>query len=225
MRILIVEDDLPLCRGIELTLQGAERHFTACHDLAGARQALQNSAFELLILDINLPDGSGLDLCREIRGCFSAPILFLTANDTELDEVSGLEAGGDDYLTKPFSLAVLRARVNVLLRRGAGAAATGMMLDDFCFDFAALRFTKHGQPLELSKTEQRLLRLLVNNRGQTLPRDTLLQTVWPDGSEYVEENALSVAISRLRSKLEDDPGAPRYIKTVYGVGYTWAVGE
>lgn len=221
--ILIIEDDLALCKGIELTLKDTVQDFILCHSLQSARQALGNGTFDLIILDINLPDGSGLDFCREIRGSVSAPILFLTANDTEMDIVIGLESGGDDYITKPFSLAVLRARVNVLLRRGAVAPQSAVVIDGFHFDFSEMRFSKNAEPVELSKTEQRLLRLLVSNKGQTLTRDMLLEHVWTDGSEYVDENALSVAVSRLRTKLENEPGAPRYIKTVYGIGYTWAV--
>lgn len=221
--ILIIEDDISLCRGIELTLKDTAQDFILCHNLQSARQTLKNSAFDLIILDINLPDGSGLDFCREIRSTVSAPILFLTANDTEMDIVSGLESGGNDYITKPFSLAVLRARVNALLRRSTAAPQSAVIIDGFYFDFNEMRFSKNSEPVELSKTEQRLLRLLVSNKGQTLTRDMLLEHVWTDGSEYVDENALSVAVSRLRTKLENVPNAPRYIKTVYGIGYTWAV--
>ena len=147
--------------------------------------------FDLLIFDINLSDGSGLELLRTLRQDGDLiPGILLTANDLELAEVNGLEAGADDYITKPFSLAVLRARVNVQLRRCAAV-----------------------------NTEQRLLRLLVENRGRVLPRERLLEQVW-DGGEFVDENALSVAVRRLRAKLGDAP-----IKTVYGVGYTWEVGR
>ena len=127
-----------------------------------------------------------------------------------------------DYITKPFSLAVLRARVNAQLRRGTGKPAY-FKLDDFTFDFDAMEFRKNGQSMDLSKTEQKLLRFLVENRGQTLSRATLVDRIWTDGAEYVDENALSVAVKRLRSKLEDDPSNPKYLKTVYGIGYTWAV--
>lgn len=224
--ILIVEDDRALCQGIRLTLRDTARDFTLCHDLAAARRALQEGEYDLMILDINLPDGSGLDFCAQIRGGFDAPILFLTANDTELDLVAGLETGGDDYMTKPFSLAVLRARVGALLRRGNRAVRESrVVIDDFSFDFDAMLFLREGRAVDLSKTEQRLLHILVSNRGVTVPRQRLLDHIWPDGSEFVEENALSVAIRRLRAKLEADPGNPRYIKTVYGIGYLWEVGE
>ena len=208
--ILIVEDDRSLHAGIALAL--GEAVFACAYTLEEAEAALTASSIDLVILDINLPDGSGLDLLRRLRRHSEVPVLLLTANDLERDEVAGLEAGADDYVTKPFSLAVLRARAGRLLsRRPAG----GISLPPFAFDFAALRFTVDGAPVDLSRTEQRLLRLLVENRGRTLSRDLLLSRVW-DGGEFVDENALSVAVRRLRSKL---PGAP--IKTVYGVGYQW----
>ncbi len=208
--ILIVEDDRSLSAGIALAL--GEAVFTCAYTLQEAEAALTASSIDLVILDINLPDGSGLDLLRRLRRHSEVPVLLLTANDLERDEVAGLEAGADDYVTKPFSLAVLRARAGRLLsRRPSG----DISLPPFAFDFAALRFTVDGAPVDLSRTEQRLLRLLVENRGRTLSRDLLLSRVW-DGGEFVDENALSVAVRRLRSKL---PGAP--IKTVYGVGYQW----
>jgi DNA-binding response OmpR family regulator len=220
--ILILEDDAALCKGISLALAAADRRFILCPTVAGAKEALADASPDLLILDINLPDGSGLDFCSWLRaGGYAAPILMLTANDTELDEITGFAGGADDYVTKPFSLAVLRARVDALLRRGAyggGKVNAGL----FVFDFEAMRFEKSGQAVELSKTEARLLQLLLNSRGQTVPRERLLTQIWPDGSEYVDENALSVAVRRLRAKLEDDPSKPEYIKTVHGIGYKWA---
>ena len=141
----------------------------------------------------------------------------------EMDVVAGLESGADDYITKPFSLAILRARVNAQLRRGMSAKASCIEIDGFRFDFDRMEFRKAGQIIELSKTEQKLLRILVENRGQTLPRSTLVDRIWTDGSEYVDENALSVTVKRLRDKLEDTPSSPQHLKTVYGIGYVWAV--
>ena len=143
--------------------------------------------------------------------------------DLETDIVAGLELGADDYITKPFSLAVLRARVNTQLRRTAAPQAERVQLDGFTFHFGRMEFSRNGVPVELSKTEQKLLRLLVEHRGQTLTRAALVDRIWTDGAEYVDENALSVTVKRLRDKLEDMPSKPRYIKTVYGLGYTWAV--
>ena len=139
----------------------------------------------------------------------------------ELDIVKGLECGADDYITKPFSLMVLRARVRVLLRRNSGEQKSEYKDDVFRFCFDTMKFYKDGSSIELSKTEQRILYLLVFNAGQILTRERLLEWVWPDGTEYVEDNALSVGIRRLRDKLEDMPSKPTYIKTVYGKGYMW----
>ncbi|MDR0861182.1 MAG: response regulator transcription factor [Oscillospiraceae bacterium] len=223
MKILILEDDDALCRGIELALKGADRTFTLCFSLAEARAKLRDDAPELFILDVNLPDGSGLDFCAELRAAGnSAPVLMLTANDTELDIVTGLERGADDYVTKPFSLAVLRARVDALSRRGSHSTAK-VAVQGFAFDFETLRFEKNGQAVELSKTEARLLQALFSNKGQTLTREQLLERIWTDGTEFVDENALSVAVRRLRAKLEDEPSEPRFIVTVHGIGYKWAV--
>ena len=221
MPILILEDDTALCKGMELALKAPDREFLLCHSVASAKEQLQNGEPDLFILDINLPDGSGLDFCKELRaGGYTAPILMLTANDTELDMVTGLESGADDYVTKPFSLAVLRARIDALLRRGSHDSKASF--GDFMFDFETMRFEKNGQAVELSKTEARLLQLLFTNKGQTLTRERALSVIWPDGMEYVDENALSVAVRRLRTKLENDPSNPQFIKTVHGIGYKWA---
>lgn len=212
MKILIVEDNKSLCDGIALSLNTYD--CAKAYTLARARE-LFSGAVSLIILDINLPDGSGLDFCREVRRISDVPIIFLTANDMEIDIVAGLELGADDYITKPFSLAVLRARVNSALRRSANKREV-FRQNGFIFDFDKMEFCSNGQPVELSKTEQKLLKLLVGNIGTTLTRDTLIDRIWSDGAEFVDENALSVTVSRLREKLRDAP-----IKTVYGIGYMW----
>lgn len=212
MKILIIEDDKSLNNGIALSLNGDD-----IVQAFGIQEAdrLLNDSIDLIILDINLPDGSGLDFCREIRKTSSVPIIFLTANDMEIDIVSGLESGADDYITKPFSLAVLRARVNAVLRREQSNLNI-FRLGKYLFDFDNMKFTVDDRTVELSKTEQRLLKIFVQNQGHTLSREMLIDRVWSDGAEFVEENALSVTIKRLRQKLDDIP-----IKTVYGIGYVW----
>ena len=219
-RILLLEDDEALGRGICMALETPSCTVTHCSTCLQAINILQGMVFDLLILDINLPDGSGLELLRTLRqNGNSTPAILLTANDLELDEVTGLEAGADDYITKPFSLAVLRARVNAQLRRSVPVKQERIELNGFILDFTRMEFSKEGTIIDLSKTEQRLLRLLVENRGRTLPRELLLEKVW-DGGEFVDENALSVAVRRLRGKLGNTP-----IRTVYGVGYTWEVSK
>ena len=219
-QILLLEDDEALGRGICMALETPSCTVTHCSTCLQAINILQGMVFDLLILDINLPDGSGLELLRTLRqNGTSTPAILLTANDLELDEVTGLEAGADDYITKPFSLAVLRARVNAQLRRSVPVKQDRIELNGFILDFTRMEFSKEGTIIDLSKTEQRLLHLLVENRGRTLPRELLLEKVW-DGGEFVDENALSVAVRRLRGKLKDAP-----IRTVYGVGYTWEVSK
>ena len=220
--LVLVEDDPTLGDGIALALRSEQLQVVVCRSCSAARKAFADEP-TLAVLDVNLPDGSGLDLLREIRVGSAMPVILLTANDLETDIVAGLEHGADDYITKPFSLAVLRARVNTQLRRikQKKIAAGCVLIDEFRFDFDGLAFSRAGAAIELSKTEQKLLRVLVENRGQTVLRQTLLERVWADGTEYVDENALSVGIKRLRDKLEMHPARPQYIKTVYGIGYTW----
>lgn len=221
--ILIIEDDLSLSNGISLALKDSEFTFVQAQDLRSAEQNMENLPFDLIILDINLPDGNGLDFLKKLRQSSAVPVIILTANDMETDVVTGLELGADDYITKPFSLMILRARVNACLRKSNPASSDTLQIDNFLFSFGRMEFSKNGAPLELSKTEQKLLRILIKNRGRTLTRAQLVDLIWTDGAEYVDENALSVTIKRLRDKLEDTPSSPKYIKTIYGTGYTWAL--
>lgn len=210
MKILIVEDDRVLNDGIALSL--ANYDTLQAFSVEEAKNKADESV-DVIILDINLPDGSGVDFCKKIRNYSSVPIIMLTANDMEIDIVRGLESGADDYITKPFSLAVLRARVNAAARRKKNDN-TVLRLRNYVFDFENMKFSYNGNSVELSKTEQRLLKLLSQNIGRTMSRAMLIDRIWSDGAEFVEENALSVCIKRLRQKL---PGIP--IKTVYGIGY------
>lgn len=219
--VMIMEDDDDLAEGIALSLQDEELCFIICKTVSEARQELKNREFDLLILDINLPDGNGLEFCREVRRMLKVPVALLTAKDMELDIVKGLESGADDYITKPFSLMVLRARIRALLRRNNPESEMDYRDSKFWFRFESMEFYKSGKSIELSKTEQKILYLLVSNPNRILTRERLLEWVWSDGAQYVEDNALSVGIRRLRDKLEDDSSNPIYIKTVYGKGYMW----
>ncbi|WP_061215129.1 response regulator transcription factor [Syntrophomonas wolfei] len=219
-QVLIVEDDRNLSRGLCLALRNQELQIVPCFDLKSAREQLACGMTELVLLDINLPDGSGLELLGEIKGgSKSIPVILLTANDTEMDVVMGLEHGADDYITKPFSLEILRARVKTQLRRLAVNEQKSVVIDSYRFDFAHMEFFKADTAVELSKTEQKLLRLLVENRGVTISRAVLMDRIWTDGADFVDENALSVTVKRLRDKLD----AAQYIKTIYGLGYIWVV--
>ena len=219
-QILIMEDDMALNKGLCKALTTDSRQLISCTDIRSAREQILCSTPSLILLDINLPDGSGLDFLKEIKkGSDSIPVILLTANDTDLDIVNGLELGADDYITKPFSLAVLRARVNTQLRKISSATVSNSVItiDDYSFDFSTMEFSIRNKKVELSKTEQKLLRLLIENRGTVMSRSALVDRIWTDGAEYVDENALSVTVKRLRDKLK----AHSYIKTIYGIGYSW----
>jgi len=225
IKILVVEDDRALCSGVCMALKSEGMLFLPCGTVQEAKERLRQDTYALVILDVNLPDGNGMDLLKEIRAASSVTVILLTANDMETDIVAGLESGADDYVTKPFSLAVLRARVHAQLRRQEEKKEETVRFADFQFNFSDMKFYKGSMELEFSKTEQKLLKLLVQNPGVTLARAVLVDRIWTDGAEYVDENALSVTVRRLRGKLEDDPSKPRYIKTVYGIGYVWAASE
>ena len=227
MIIQIVEDDRALSDGIALALKEPDLEFIQDAAVREAKESFGEKYPELIILDVNLPDGSGYDYLKWVRERSQLPVLVLTANDMEMDEVKGLTLGADDYMAKPFSLAVLRARIQAFMRRGRIQSQSSYVYeeDGLFFDFGSLVFTREGQPLSLSVNEQRLLRLFVENRGRVLTRNVLIDRLWSDGGEYVDENALSVTVNRLRSKLEDKRDDISYIKTIYGQGYMWKKGD
>lgn len=220
INILIVEDDIALSKGIALALKNEKYRFYQANNLKSAKQYITKYNFQLIILDINLPDGTGLDFLLYIRKTSSIPIIILTANDMESDVVTGLEMGANDYVTKPFSLMILRARVHAQLRK-VDVKNKFYEINNFSFNFDTMEYKKDGNLIELSKTEQKLLRILVENRGKTITREVLIDKIWTNGGDYVDENALSVTIKRLRNKLEDNPSKVLYIKTIYGIGYSW----
>ncbi|MNO39824.1 Sensory transduction protein regX3 [compost metagenome] len=222
--ILVVEDDISLNRGIALTLAQDGITIEQAYDLAAAEALFASRSIDLIILDVNLPDGSGLDFCQKVRRMSRIPVIFLTANDMESDIVFGFELGCDDYITKPFSLMILRSRVMAVMRRSDPQREDKLVLGSMIFDFGRMEFRRQGQQISLSKTEQKLLKVLVSHRGQILTRDQLMEQVWNHEAEFVDENALTVTVKRLRTKIEDDPSAPKFIKTVYGLGYMWAEG-
>lgn len=220
--ILIIEDDKDLREGMELALRREEFFFTLCGNLKEAREARSRNQYDLLLLDINLPDGNGYDYLKKVKRESSMPVIIITANDMELDEVRGLELGADDYITKPFSLMVLRARIDKVLKTILPEKKNKTFeFGNLRFSFEDMRFYKGSEELVFSKTEQKLLRVLVENQGIILTRDLLIDKLWSDGAEYVDENALSVAVNRLRSKLGESGDG--YLRTVYGKGYCWKI--
>ena len=226
MFIQIIEDDRSLSDGIEITLSDGKTTFYKEYLIKDAISGFEKYGddLSLIILDINLPDGIGYDYLKYVRERSTVPVLILTANDMEMDEVKGLTMGADDFLTKPFSLAVLRARVEALIRRSNISNTTKVEknlvyeLNDMVFDFENLVFKKGDEELFLSVNEQKLLKVFLDNKGHILTRDTLMDRLWGNDGDFVDENALSVTINRLRSKIDPDKET-KHINTVYGQGY------
>lgn len=223
MLIFLIEDDEALAEGISFMLEkeGYEtERFSACSD---SRRALEQTQPDLILLDWNLPDGDGLMLCREISEKWKIPILMITARDMEIDQVMCLESGADDYIAKPFSLAVLKARIAALLRRQGGQSekAGQLISGQIRVDKKEMRAWKEDEELDLSLTEYRILKYFLENKNQVLLKEQILSHVWDNGGKFVEENTLMVNIRRLRTKVEKDASHPEYIKTVHGMGYLW----
>lgn len=223
MLIFLIEDDEVLAEGISFMLvkEGYEtERFSACSD---SRRALEQIQPDLILLDWNLPDGDGLMLCREISEKWKIPILMITARDMEIDQVMCLESGADDYIAKPFSLAVLKARIAALLRRQGGQSekAGQLISGQIRVDNKEMRAWKEDEELDLSLTEYRILKYFLENKNQVLLKEQILSHVWDNGGKFVEENTLMVNIRRLRTKVEKDASHPEYIKTVHGMGYLW----
>lgn len=219
-KILIVEDDRGLNQGIALALKEEGVEFFSAFTLAQAQKIWENEVVDMVLLDINLPDGSGYELLKKIRRTSQIPVLMLTANDLEIDEVTGFSLGADDYITKPFSLMVLRARVERMRSRIRRTEVYEYKDERFQFFYDEMRYLADGQEIVLSKTEQKLLKLFTEHIGQTLTREQLIDVLWTGDRKYVDENALSVTVNRLRRKLEGkDRECP--IQTVYGLGYVW----
>lgn len=223
MLIFLIEDDEALAEGISFMLvkEGYEtERFSACSD---SRRALEQIQPDLILLDWNLPDGDGLMFCREISEKWKIPILMITARDMEIDQVMCLESGADDYIAKPFSLAVLKARIAALLRRqGNQTEKNGQLISgQIRVDNKEMKAWKDHEELDLSLTEYRLLKYFLENKNQVLLKEQILSHVWDNGGRFVEENTLMVNIRRLRTKVEKDASHPEYIKTVHGMGYLW----
>ncbi|TVX95004.1 response regulator transcription factor [Cohnella terricola] len=224
-RILLVEDDDSLHRGIQFTLQQEGFEVLSARSLAEARNALLHGEPQLLLLDVQLPDGNGFDFCSEVREKFDIPIIFLTASDQEFDIVRGLDLGGDDYITKPFRLREFLSRIHAVLRRRAPIAGGSdnaiLKAGDLSLNVGEMRLEKNGIDIPLSVTEFRLLALFMSHPRSVLSKDQIIRHVWPDGTEVLDDNTVAVNIRRLREKVEADPQNPQFIATVRGAGYRW----
>lgn len=226
-RIFFVEDDASLRKGLSFAMQQKGYALTVAQTCAQAEALWRQGPYDLVILDVSLPDGSGLDLCRMIRRTSRVPLLFLTAADEETDIIMGLDIGGDDYITKPFKLAVFLSRVNALLRRGGDFSQPDAALCSHGIEVERLARTvrKNGVPVELTASEYRLLCLFMENPGLVLTPNQILGKLWDCEENYLNNNTLTVYIRRLRAKIEDEPSAPQRIVTVRGMGYKWNAGE
>lgn len=224
-RIFFVEDDASLRSGLTFALEKQGYAVTAAATRAEAEALWHTGAFDLVILDVSLPDGSGYDLCRMIRQTSQVPLIFLTAADEETEVIMGLDLGGDDYITKPFKLAVFFSRVNALLRRSARFPQTGRQLvsGGITVDLLQQTVTRNGTPVDLTATEYKLLCFLMENPGQVLSADQILGRLWDCEERYIDSSTLTVYIRRLRTKIEEDPAHPQKILTVRGMGYKWSV--
>lgn len=219
--ILLVEDEASLNRAISLKLQkeGYTVHSADC--IGAARPLFQKNNISLIICDIGLPDGSGLDFCAEIRRISNVLFLFLTALDTEIDMVNGYEAGADDYIAKPFSLMVLISKVNAIMKRRPPEQDQTITSGSITLHLKENRASKNGEYLTLTANEQKLLSYFMQNPLHILSREQLLTALWDVDGNFVDENTIAVNIRRLREKIEDDPSHPAYIKNVRGLGYIW----
>ncbi len=225
-RILIIDDDEDLSFVISDMLESYGYSVERVRSADQAFEVLKEQSFHLILLDINLPDATGFEICRELRRTSTVPVVFASARTNENDRISGFEIGGDDYLPKPYSMKELLARVNALVRRAygfAGEEKTAQFGDVFV-NITARNVTKGGREVSLSLKEFDLLAALCGNAGKAMPKEKLLSDVWGAFSE-VEPATLAVHIRWLREKLEDDPAHPVYIKTVYKLGYMLEVGK
>lgn len=232
--LLLVEDDASLHRGIEFTLRQEGFDVTGVYNVADARFAVAGraQAFDLIVLDVQLPDGNGFDFCSELRAAGDAtPIVFLTASDTELDVVRGLDLGGDDYITKPFRLREFLSRIHAVLRRRGPSSSPSLSTTaadepaltsgNLRLHAAEMRLLKDGSEVALSVTEFRLLSLLMAHPRAVLSREQIMQQLWQHDGAFIDDNTVAVNVRRLREKIEDDPQQPQKIVTVRGAGYKW----
>ena len=222
-QILLIEDDLSLINGLSFAIQKQGYEITVARTKAEADAVWEEGTYDLLILDVSLPDGSGFDICRKIRQTSKVPILFLTAADEETDIIMGLDIGGDDYITKPFKLAVLMSRINALLRRSSNFNETNTELSSNGITVHRLKGKayKNGKELELTAGEYKLLCFFMENPNIVLSPEQILGRLWDCSENFVDNNTLTVYIRRLRTKIEENPSSPQRIVTVRRMGYKW----
>ena len=222
-KILIIEDDIDLLEGLHFSFTGDGYKVVDASTKKEGIQKIKKGEYDLVLLDCNLPDGTGFELCREVRKFSAIPIIMLTARDTEMDEIKALELGVNDYLSKPFSLGVLKARVKRILCTKTEIET--LRSGNISIDKNTCKVYKDGNEIALSRLEYRLLLYLVENRSHVLSKEQILRHLWDCDGKYVDNNTVSVNISRLRTKIESDTSSPEHIRTVHGVGYIWKESE
>ena len=226
-RILLVEDDLSLINGLSFAIKKQGYLLDVAHTINETDNLWENEKYDLIILDVTLPDGSGFDICRRIRKNSKVPIMFLTAMDEETDIIMGLDIGGDDYITKPFKLAIFMSRINALLRRSDSFNQPDTELNSNGIRVELLKgeVYKNNVQVELTAREYKLLCLFMENPDEVLSPEQILNRLWDCDENYIDNNSLTVYIRRLRTKIEDDPGNPKRIVTVHRMGYKWNTAE
>lgn len=222
-RFFFVEDDLSLINGLSFAIKKQGYEIDVARTSLEAEQLWMNGKYDLVILDVSLPDGSGYDICQKIRKVSKVPIMFLTAADEETDIIMGLDIGGDDYITKPFKLAVFLSRVNALLRRSENFNQMETELSSNGITIQRLKgeVYKNGKQIDLTASEYKLLCLFMENPDMILSPEQILSRLWDCDEKYIDTNTLTVYIRRLRKKIEDNPADPHSIVTVRGMGYKW----
>lgn len=220
MKLFVLEDDAAIGMGLSYSLKNEGYDVTVAKNVKSAYEILNKETFSLYILDLTLPDGSGYDVCREIKKRGDLPVIFLTAYDDEVNVVMGLELGADDYISKPFRVKELLARIKSVLRRYSKDSPDGIVsVGSIKVNTNEAKIYKNGTEVILTAMEYRLLLIFINNRGKVLSRQSLLEDIWDVGGDFVNDNTLTVYIKRLRDKIEEDPAKPQIIKTVRGLGY------
>ncbi|MGN0278952.1 MAG: response regulator transcription factor [Lachnospiraceae bacterium] len=222
-RILLLEDDLSLIRGLSFALKKQGFEIEIARTIKEAEECWRKGRYNLLILDVSLPDGCGFDLCKMVRKESEVPIIFLTASDEEMNIIMGLDIGGDDYITKPFKLGVLISRVNALLRRAKSMEKndTELVSNGIKINLLQAQAYKNGEQIDLTTGEYKLLCLFIQNPNIVLTKEQILQRLWDCDANYIDSSTLTVYIRRLRMKVENNPSEPEIILTVRGMGYKW----
>lgn len=226
-KILLLEDDLSLIRGLSFAFEKQGFELDIARTIMEANTLWADGKYDLLVLDVSLPDGSGFEFCKKVRRISKVPIIFLTASDEEMNVIMGLDIGADDYITKPFKLGVLISRTNALLRRSRDFCTADTELKSNGIKVLLLQgqVYKKEQLLDLTAAEYKLLCLFMQNPNVVLSKDQLMDKLWDCNGNYIDSKALTVYIRRLRMKIEDNPSDPKMLITVRGMGYKWAVSD